>query len=1050
MLNEPTLTGAENLPASTETVLIAAEAPEASTRLTSLFSAAGYKVSTAGSGGECLRLAEESAPEAVVIEAPLPDLEAVEVCRRLRLNSGPAPRCVIILAQSNSSTGPYLTRVDALAAGATELIESPPNDRELLMALRIGIRLGRAEFALLQQGEISAETPGRMERALRSCFQKNPLPMWLIDVDSLRFVQVNKAALSRYGYSEHEFLSIGIRDLVDPTEWPRLDRFFENPSADTTNATEWRHVLKDGRPVDVEISRHYFVENGTRLVVMAAQDITSRKQASETWSLLSSIVESSDDAIIGKDKDGAIVSWNSGAAALFGYAGEEVIGRPVTLLEPPERRGEMAQALQKVAQGEPVRRFVTERLHKDGHRITVSVTISPIYDTEGRIKGASAIARDVTDLIDSQKALRESEERYRLLFDLTPIPMYVVDLENLGFLAVNERMIRHYGYSRAEFLTMTAAEIWPEEEVPKLTSWCKTIGPIAKLTDAGVWKHRKKDGAVIDVHMVATRLDFGGRASLLAAASDVTERRRTEDALRASEGRYRELFENANDLIYTSDLEGNFTSVNKAGERITGYSREEILTKTLSEIVAPEDLNIAADMLKRKLDGGESTFYDLDVVAKDGHRVSLEIDTRLIYQDGRPVGVQGLGRDVTERRRLEQQLRTAQKMEAVGLLAGGIAHDFNNMLSVIIGRGELMLDGMELPVDLRNSIEEILKAGKRAASLTRQLLAFSRRQVMEPKILDLNLVVGDMEKLLHRLIGEDIELAARLDRNLGYVQADLGQIEQVIMNLAVNARDAMPQGGKLTISTANLDLDGTYPGQSQRQKPGPYVQLAVSDSGVGMSREVLQRVFEPFFTTKEKGKGTGLGLATVYGIVKQSGGYIWVYSEPGQGSTFKVYLPRVASPAETAPATRIQPEPLRGSETVLVVEDEEGLRQVARQFLTHCGYTTLLAADGDEALTIARGHKGAIDLLLTDVVLPHMSGPQIAELLRAETPGLKVLFMSGYADDAVANHGVIEPGAAFLQKPFTRAVLAAKLREVLGKSPVRESSESPAPAEDAT
>jgi nitrogen-specific signal transduction histidine kinase/ActR/RegA family two-component response regulator len=387
--------------------------------------------------------------------------------------------------------------------------------------------------------------------------------------------------------------------------------------------------------------------------------------------------------------------------------------------------------------------------------------------------------------------------------------------------------------------------------------------------------------------------------------------------------------------------------------------------------------------------------------------------------------------DVTERRQLEEQLLQSQKMEAVGRLAGGIAHDFNNLLTAVSGYTELLLSELPEGDPRRESAEEIRQAGDRAASLTRQLLAFSRRQVLEPRVLDLNAAIADMEKLLRRVIGEDIELTSSLDPELWRTRADPGQIEQAILNLVVNARDAMPRGGRLTLETANVELDEKFTRGLTTVHPGPHVMLAVSDTGLGMSPELQARLFEPFFTTKERGKGTGLGLSTTYGIVKQSGGSIWVYSEPGQGTTFKIYLPRCEEPLDAAPeAPPVPAIPLTGSETVLLVEDEPEVRRLVEKLLRKQGYTVIAAAGPGEAIPLA-GSLPRIDILLTDVIMPGMNGRELARSLAGRRPGMRVLYMSGYTDTAIAQQGILEPGTAFLSKPFTPDALARKMREVL-------------------
>jgi signal transduction histidine kinase len=404
-------------------------------------------------------------------------------------------------------------------------------------------------------------------------------------------------------------------------------------------------------------------------------------------------------------------------------------------------------------------------------------------------------------------------------------------------------------------------------------------------------------------------------------------------------------------------------------------------------------------------------------------------------EGGEVIEIIGIGADVSERRELEDQLRQSQKLEAVGQLAGVVAHDFNNMLTVITGYGDLLLRGLGQADPMRLKVEEIKKAGERASSLTRQLLAFSRKQVLQPKVLQLNSVVADVDKMLRRLIGEDIGLVAVPGPSLGRIKADPGQIEQVILNLAVNARDAMPRGGKLTIETQNVYLGDEYAAQHIAVPPGPYVMLAVSDTGTGMDEKTKARIFEPFFTTKEVGKGTGLGLSTVYGIVKQSGGSIWVYSEMGKGTTFKIYLPRADGVVESDETRSVPAELPQGHETVLLAEDEEQVRRMTRTILEMNGYRVLEASSGNEALAIYKQHEGPIDLAITDVVMPQMSGRELAQSLEALRPGIKVLYVSGYTDDAIVRHGLLDEGIAFIQKPFTPEAFSRKVREVLDAVP---------------
>jgi PAS domain S-box-containing protein len=516
----------------------------------------------------------------------------------------------------------------------------------------------------------------------------------------------------------------------------------------------------------------------------------------------------------------------------------------------------------------------------------------------------------------------------------------------------------------------------------------------------------------------------------LVLAALVTERTTAERALTESEMQYRVLFEsNPNPLLaYDLDTLG-LLAVNEAAVRQYGYTREEFLAMTLQDIHLPQDVPAPRDLVARN-EAGLRNRGEWRHRRKDGTIIDVEITRNTLTLAGRPAAL-AMAHDVTKRKSVETQLLQAQKMEAVGRLAGGIAHDFNNLLTVILGSSDLLLEGLRVDHQSRADLEDIHKAGQRAAALTRQLLAFSRQQVLTPQVLDLNALIADLEKMLRRLIGEDIEFRTVLAADLGAVRADPGQLEQVIMNLAVNARDAMPHGGKLTIETVNADLDDAYAQAHVPLVSGRYAMLAVSDTGIGMDTQVKAHIFEPFFTTKEKGKGTGLGLATVYGIVKQTDGYIWVYSEPGQGTSFKIYLPRVAAAAEPPAPKPLAPASLAGSETVLLAEDEAAVRNFTRRVLAAHGYTVLTAADGQEALHLAERHAGPIHLLLTDVVMPNMGGRELAERLVAARHEMKVLYLSGYTDDAIVHHGVLEPGIAFLQKPFTLQGLARKLREVL-------------------
>lgn len=527
----------------------------------------------------------------------------------------------------------------------------------------------------------------------------------------------------------------------------------------------------------------------------------------------------------------------------------------------------------------------------------------------------------------------------------------------------------------------------------------------------------------------------------LSTARDVTERRLMMEALRQSEQTIQALFENAAQGIVSINASGRIRSVNGMAQRLFGYTRQELVGQPI-ECLLPEDVADKHRLHRRDyFDDPHSRPMGLGIELvgrrKDGSEFPVEVSLSHISTKNGPVAV-AFVIDITERKRaenekerLEHRLEHATKMEAVGRLAGGIAHDFNNLLTALSGFAEIVLDELPESHPLYEGAKETFKTCQRSTSLVRRLLALSRRQVLQPEVLDLNAKISEIEKMLRSVLGEDIDLVVRLDPDLGFAKLDHSQMEQVILNLVVNARDAMPTGGRLAISTVNVDVDDAIVDQHIGIKRGPYVLVTVSDTGHGMDQETLEHIFEPFFTTKEKGKGTGLGLATVYGIVNQSEGYIWAYSEPRQGTTFKIYLPRVSREGQPERSVPTAADERKGSETVLVVEDENTVRLVAVGNLKRAGYKVLAASNAEGALQIAEAHTGPIHLVLTDVLMPGMNGPALVDKLTQKLPDIRVLFMSGHADDALLHHGVLEGGAAFLEKPFTREELTRRVRKIL-------------------
>ncbi len=606
---------------------------------------------------------------------------------------------------------------------------------------------------------------------------------------------------------------------------------------------------------------------------------------------------------------------------------------------------------------------------------------------------------------------------------------------------VNPAVTALSGWSRQELLGKHIQEIlhhsrpdgtrYNTDECPLLEMFRDGIP--RRVYDEVFWK---KDGTSFPVEYFATPIQEGGVVTgAVVTFRDVTDGHRARQVLRESEARYRLLVENAAYGIFRTAPDGKFLDANNALATMLGYSStDELLTVNIRESIyaQPEkrEALIAATIAKGFADG-----LELEWVRKDGQPVMVRLSARLIRDPNGDSYFEGIVENVTEWRALETQLRQAQKMEAVGRLAGGVAHDFNNLLMVIKGHTELLMERTAPDHPDFRKIDQIKKAADRAAGLTRQLLAFSRMQVMQPHVMDLNATITEMGKMLPRLIGEDIELAILTKPELGHVKADAGQIEQVVLNLTVNARDAMPKGGKLLIETSNVELDEAYARTHPPLMPGRYVMLAVTDTGIGMDAATQAHIFEPFFTTKEKGKGTGLGLATVYGVVKQSGGFVWVYSELGKGTSFKIYLPRVDDIPDADSDKKRKEELPRGSGTVLLAEDEKEVREVAREFLELSGYTVMEAKDGAEAIELAEKHAGTIDLLVTDMVMPGIGGRELATRLQAVRPGLKVIYMSGYTEYANFKNEEFDLRTVMLQKPFTRALLAASVQKVLNDRP---------------
>lgn len=632
----------------------------------------------------------------------------------------------------------------------------------------------------------------------------------------------------------------------------------------------------------------------------------------------------------------------------------------------------------------------------------------------------------------AEKSWQEVEERYQRLSEVT---REGIILHDKGVLVdINFAFAKMLGYEIEEILGKNLLDILilPGNRDIALK---KAVAGYNKPYEILA---QRKDGTVLPVEMESREVHYQDAIFGVTSIKDITERKKAEDILRESEEKYRSLVENVPDIIYTIDKNGHFTSINEYGLKLLGYQQDELIGQHIVKVIHPDDVEMTLQVSEKAVFSKKQKPHDhmFRLLTRDRRSIWISVNSRMIFdENGNFLQEQGVARDITEHKKLEEKFYQSQKLDAIGKLAGGVAHDFNNLLTVICGYTDIILSSLETDNTLRDAVQEIKQAGKRAALLIDQLLSFSRKQIRQPKVLNLNNLVMNTEKMLQRLIGDDIELVTFWDKDLWNIKADPGQMEQIILNLAINARDAMPEGGKLTIETGNVYLDSKY-NPLLEVNPGNYAMIAISDTGSGMDQEVIPHIFEPFFTTKEKGKGTGLGLSTVYGIVKQSEGYIFAYSEVDKGTILKIYFPRLEEAqlewaGETTNEESSIAEHFGGSETILLAEDDKLVCNFIKRILEKYGYIVLTAHNGEEALQTAKDYQKNVQFLVTDVVMPKMSGKELAEKLTNHYPQMKVLFLSGYAENTIVHHGVLDEGINFLQKPFSTESLLRRIRKSL-------------------
>jgi PAS domain S-box-containing protein len=905
---------------------------------------------------------------------------------------------------------------------------------------------------------------------LQALLENNPLGIVVLDLEGCVHT-CNPAFETLFGYPMHEIRGVNLDSLLTPAgqaeEARRLTHRAARGEVVRSIGQRRRH---DGQIVDVQIVGVPLEVGGERSGSFAMyEDISERVRAEEARcraeEKFRGLFENAVEGIFLTAADGRYLSVNPALARMCGYRSPDEMTAAV-----PNASGMYAEPGFR----EEFKRLIEERgviegleyqlRRKDGSKVWISENAHAVHDASGTIVSYEGTVQDIserkrselerqatTEVIHSVNATDNLDDLLRMIHGALGKVLYA---ENC-FVALFEPStgMFHFpfivdqhdvapppqkiGRSCTAYVYRTGQPMLIPQHVFDRLVEQRDVELVGTPSPSWLGVPLRTPAATIGVLVVQhyeqqnayTERDLEFLSSVGGQIALAIERKRAERKIRESEARLRVLVEQLPAVLWTVGNDLRFTSAVGAGLARLGLKPDEIVGKSLLEYFETSDQTFLPVAAHRRAVAGEPVTFHME-----WKRGSYACHAEPLHDAaGQVLGAICMSLDVTDRKQLEEQFRQAQKMEAVGRLAGGIAHDFNNLLMVILGYADVLSERLVATDPLRKNAEQIRTAAQRAASLTRQLLAFSRKQILAPTVISIDSVVADMEKILRRLIPEDVQLETHSAAHLWSVRADRSQIEQVIMNLAINARDAMPNGGRLMLETANVELDSSFSRHSVVMAPGKYVMLAVTDNGCGMDADTQVHLFEPFFTTKEKGKGTGLGLATVYGIVKQSGGYIWVYSEPGKGTTFKVYLPRVEGAREKPRKDDSHgAKPLqRGSETVLLVEDEDGVRQLAREYLETNGYTVLQAAEGHAALELAGMHDGPIHLLMTDVVMPGISGRELAQRVSKVRPDVKVLYMSGYTDQAVVNHGILESGSVLLQKPFTMATLATKLREIL-------------------
>ena len=914
---------------------------------------------------------------------------------------------------------------------ATETVTKLLTDERSGVRLVLGISRDiterkRAEAAIIKANEALAKAEAHYRRMFNSV--SDAVFVHKLDGDGLpgQYLEVNDPACRLLGYTREELLQMRVFDLFAPEAHPNLRANVQELLADGCLLCEGPIVAKNGRRIPVEAITRVFELDGSPMFIASMRDISQRKRAEQQYR---DIFDGALEGMYRTSPQGKFLVANPALARMMGYESAEHLVSTIGDLSKqvwsdPNDRARFAAILEKHGS---VRGFECQVKREDGSTFWLSVNGRRVCGVDGTTAYYDGFAADITERKRAETALRKSEEKFAKAFQCSPAIMVLVDVAEEGRIVdVNEAFELVNGYRREEVIGHTPNELGMWVDLGEYDESIKQFSATGRLRN---FEHRvRKKTGEIGIHLTSAEVvELDGKPLVVSTSIDITQQKKTEEAMRSLVT----AIEQCAETIVITDLEGTIKYCNTAFERTTGYSKEEAIGQNPRILKSGRQDTQFYERLWAAITSGNVWAGTLVNKKKDGSLYEEDATISPIRDSsGRITGFVAAKRDITEQRELEGLLRQAQKLESIGRLAGGVAHDFNNLLTVINGYTGFLLKKLKGDDPLRAYADEIKTAGERAASLTRQLLAFSRKQIIEPRVLNLNTTIQESAPMLQRLIGEDIALGTHLEGSLGQVMADPDQLHQVIMNLAVNARDAMPDGGTLDIETMNVEFDEVGSVSLHHAvTPGRYVLMTVTDNGHGMDEAIRQQVFEPFFTTKGVGKGTGLGLATVYGIIRQSGGWIGVTSEVGVGTSFKICLPRTDASLLVEPAG--MSAPTEGGETILVVEDQEAVRGFTGAALREFGYHVLEASDGSEAIAVVKSHPGPIHLLLTDVVMPGIDGKELSQRLREMYLNLKVLFMSGYTADVIAQRGVLDCGLTFLQKPFSTDELAVKVREVL-------------------